>query len=199
MSETSNSRISTPIVGLAAWLIPGAGYVLIGDRSRGITAGVTIILLFFAGIAVGGIRIMDPPGWGEYGYMTQLVLKGGLSAAQSDDDYTRVEPTGKDEENDPTMVSAGKPAGSALFVEPINELGDKPWYVGQILCGPLTLAASAASVAAAHPLAGAITPMEWAPSSHSRSWEIGELYTAVAGMLNLLVIIDSAHRASLRR
>jgi len=33
------------------------------------------------------------------------------------------------------------------------------------------------------------------PQSHSRSWEIGTLYTAVAGMLNLLVIIDSAHRA----
>jgi hypothetical protein len=65
MSETTNSKVSTPIVGLAAWLIPGAGYVLIGDRSRGITAGVTIILLFFAGIAVGGIRIMDPPGWGQ--------------------------------------------------------------------------------------------------------------------------------------
>ncbi len=199
MSETTNSKVSTPIVGLAAWLIPGAGYVLIGDRSRGITAGVTIILLFFAGIAVGGIRIMDPPGWGQYGYMTQLVLRGGLSSAQTDDDYTRVDPTSKEEENDPTTVSAGKPAGSAIFIEPVNELGDKPWYVGQILCGPLTLAMSAFSVAAAHSPEGAITPIESVPSSHSRSWEIGELYTAVAGMLNLLVIIDSAHRASSRQ
>jgi hypothetical protein len=199
MSETQNSKVPAPLVGVAAWLIPGAGYVLIGEKSRGITAGVTIILLFFAGIAVGGIRIMDPPGWGQYGYMTQLVLRNGLSSAQTDEDYTRVEPTSEAEENDPTLVSPGKPAGSALVNEPTSELGDKPWYVGQILCGPMTLAASAVSVAMAHPPVGAITATEGVPSSHSRSWEIGELYTAVAGMLNLLVIIDSVHRASLRR
>ena len=33
--------------------------------------------------------------------------------------------------------------------------------------------------------------------SHSRLWEIGTLYTAVAGMLNLLAIIDSSHRAAI--
>jgi hypothetical protein len=74
------------------------------------------------------------------------------------------------------------------------ELGDKPWYVGQILCGPIALVASAVSVHAAHPSAGLPGQETW-PSSHSRSWEIGALYTAVAGMLNLLVIIDSAYRA----
>lgn len=198
MSKTSDSTVSTPIVGIFAWLIPGAGYFLIGERSRGLTAGITIVLLFLAGIVIGGIRIMDPPGWGQYGYMTQLVLKNGQTLAQSDEDYTRVEPTTKDEANDPTLVSGGKAAGPALFNEPISELGDKPWYVGQILCGPLTLVASAISVAEAHPPSSAIPPVEGVPASHSRSWEIGELYTAVAGMLNLLVIIDSAHRATLR-
>jgi len=32
--------------------------------------------------------------------------------------------------------------------------------------------------------------------SHARVYEIGVLYTAVAGMLNLMAIIDSAYRAS---
>ena len=32
--------------------------------------------------------------------------------------------------------------------------------------------------------------------SHARSWELGELYTAVAGMLNLLVLIDAVYRAA---
>jgi hypothetical protein len=194
MPDSSGPKVSTPLVGISAWLIPGSGYVLIGERSRGITAGITIILLFLAGIIVGGIRIMDPPGWGQYGYMTQLVSKG-----QGDEDVTTVDPTTQAEANDPTLVSGGHAAGAALWNEPINQLSDKPWYVGQILCGPLTLAASAISVSAAHPPLGAITPTEGVPASHSRNWEIGELYTAVAGMLNLLVIIDSAHRASLRQ
>ena len=34
------------------------------------------------------------------------------------------------------------------------------------------------------------------PKTHSRIAEIGTLYTAIAGMLNLLAIIDSASRAS---
>jgi hypothetical protein len=34
------------------------------------------------------------------------------------------------------------------------------------------------------------------PKSHARLAEIGTLYTAVAGMLNLLAIIDSSYRAS---
>jgi hypothetical protein len=195
MPESSGFKVSIPVVGLFAWLIPGAGYVLIGQRSRGILAGTTIILLFLAGIAVGGIRIMDPPGWGQYGYMTQLVSKGSGSG---EEDFTTVDPTSKEEASDPTLVASGKPVGGALWTEPMNELSDKPWYVGQILCGPLTLAASAISVAEAHPPADAVSAVEGVPSSHSRSWEIGELYTAVAGMLNLLVIIDSAHRASKR-
>jgi hypothetical protein len=32
--------------------------------------------------------------------------------------------------------------------------------------------------------------------SHSRVNELGVLYTAVAGMLNLLAMIDSSHRAA---
>ena len=194
MSEIRRSSVSLPAVVVLAWLIPGGGYFLIGQRARAVTAGVAIIALFLAGIAVGGIRIMDPPGWGQYGYMTQLVQRFDRRQQQLEDEYTRIEPSSPDEQRDPTEDDRDQPAGPALLHQPMAELADKPWYVGQILCGPITLAASAVSVSAAHPSAGAPEQETW-PSSHSRSWEIGALYTAVAGMLNLLVIIDSAHRA----
>jgi len=150
MSSTHSSLASSPsLVGLFSWLVPGSGYFLLGERVRAIIAGVTIFALFLAGIFVGGIRIMDPPGWNS---------------------------------DDPSQSIT-----SALIDSPIAQLSDKPWYVGQILCGPVTVATSAVSIHLAE---------SGVPSSHSRSWEIGALYTAVAGMLNLLVIIDSAHRAS---
>ncbi|MGA2442413.1 MAG: DUF6677 family protein [Tepidisphaeraceae bacterium] len=183
-----------PMVCLCAWLMPGGGYFLIGQRARGATVAVTIIALFLAGILVGGIRIMDPPGWGQFGYMSQLVEKYDRRRQQLEGEYSRVEPSSSEEEANPGS-DGDKPAGPALLTEPLNELGDKPWYVGQILCGPLTLAASAVSVHVAHPPPGSKAAVEGVPQSHSRSWEIGTLYTAVAGMLNLLVIIDSAHRA----
>jgi hypothetical protein len=66
----------------------------------------------------------------------------------------------------------------------------KPWFIGQAMAGPIGLAAAYASQAAA------ASPELRDVVSHARVWEIGTLYTAVAGMLNLLAIIDAAHRAA---
>jgi len=193
MAETPRSLSrSVAMVCLCGWLVPGGGYFLIGQRARAVTVAVTIVALFLAGIVVGGIRIMDPPGWGQYGYMSQVVEKYN-QRGQSEGVWARVEPSSSEEEANPGS-DGDKPQGPALLVHPLDELADKPWYAGQILCGPLTLAATALSVHAAHPIPGG-PAVEGVPQSHSRSWEIGTLYTAVAGMLNLLVIIDSAYRA----
>ncbi len=186
MAETRSLIRSVPVVSLCAWLVPGGGYFLIGQRLRAAAVAVTIFALFLAGIIVGGIRIMDPPGWGQFGYMSQIVERVDRRRQQPEGVYVRVEPSSSAEEENPGS-DGDKPAGPALLKDPWGELTDKPWYVGQILCGPLTLAASVVSVNAA---------VQTVPPSHSRSWEIGTLYSAVAGMLNLLVIIDSAHRAS---
>jgi hypothetical protein len=202
MAENRSLFRSMPMVCLFAWLVPGGGYFLIGQRARAVTVAVTITALFLGGIVVGGIRIMDPPGWGQYGYMTQLVERFDRRRQQPEGEYSRVDPSSSEEEASPGS-DGDKPAGPALLAEPLSELADKPWYVGQILCGPMTLAASALSVHVAHPPAGSTVlaaggsraAVEGVPQSHSRSWEIGTLYSAVAGMLNLLVIIDSAHRA----
>jgi hypothetical protein len=195
MSEPRNSSASPILVTICAWIIPGWGYFLIGERARAMTSGVAIVALFLAGILVGGIRVMDPPGWGQYGYMSQMVQRFNRSHQRMESTYTRVEPSSAEEARNPVIDDGDHVAGPALVFQPTSELADKPWYVGQILCGPITLIASAVSVHAAHPSADAPGQETW-PSSHSRSWEIGTLYTAVAGMLNLLVIIDSAHRAS---
>src|SRR4051812_1832869 len=58
---------SAPLVVLAGWLVPGAGYWLIGQRARAVTVGVTIIALFLAGMLIGGVRAIQVPGFGEGG------------------------------------------------------------------------------------------------------------------------------------
>jgi hypothetical protein len=62
----------------------------------------------------------------------------------------------------------------------------KPWFIGQALAGPVTLACNYI----------ANTWGGGAPWSHARVYEIGTLYTAVAGMLNLMAILDCAYRAA---
>ncbi|HEV8608093.1 MAG TPA: DUF6677 family protein [Tepidisphaeraceae bacterium] len=70
-----------------------------------------------------------------------------------------------------------------VLSSPVNAVSQKPWFVGQILAGPITL------------LTASVGRSEDYFPSHSRVNEIGTLYTAVAGMLNLLAIIDAAYRA----
>jgi len=124
-----------PVIALAEWIVPGLGYYLLGQRSRGITVGVTIFLLFLLGLLIGGIRVVDPPSLGGSGTV-------------------------------------------------FNQVMQKPWFIGQALTGlPGVIAAI-------------ISQRGNLPVSHARVNEIGTLYTAVAGMLNLITIIDASYRAT---
>ena len=129
-----------PLVALAGWLVPGSGYWLIGQRVRGLTIGITIIVLFVLGILIAGIRVVEAPDMGGQTSFPSRVLQ-------------------------------------------------KPWFLGQALTGPIGLASAYASNEAAH------SQRFKNVQAKARLAEIGTLYTAVAGMLNLLAIIDSAHRA----
>lgn len=167
-----------PLVALAAWILPGAGYLLIGQYVRGLVIGVTIISLFVTGILIAGIRVIDVPGYDNLGF--EVRLRNGL----------KIEPW------DRTFYSGDL----ALTSRPLGEIINKPWYVGQILTGPICLVASKLSINAARPAVGTGAPLSPASrprvaASHARIAEIGSLYTAIAGMLNLLAMIDSASRA----
>jgi len=199
MSTRAKTSVSPLLVGLIAWMIPGSGYFLLRERLRAAAVFFSVVILFFLGILIGGIRIMDPPGWGQYGYKIQLVEHpdGGHY------DISRVDPINAEQETTPTL-QGDRIMGPAITNMLVSEVGEKPWYVGQILCGPITLMASAISVTEARPDENAtsaygpigLSPVESVPASHSRSWEIGTLYTAVAGMLNLLAVIDSTFLAA---
>lgn len=170
MPESSRLSSSPPVIAIAAWLIPGAGYLLLGQKTRGVTIGITIIVLFILGVLIGGIRVVDVPGY------TTLGEKKILTVQETDG---KVGPM---------------PRVWALRAQPLQTVFEKPWYVGQVLTGPICLAASYVSIKVAAPdnLGAAVSNT---PPSHARVWEIGTLYTAVAGMLNLMAIIDSSYRA----
>jgi len=47
-------------VGLAAWIVPGAGYFLLKERLRAVIVFVTITLTFATGLYLGSIGVVDP-------------------------------------------------------------------------------------------------------------------------------------------
>jgi len=133
-----------PLVALAGWVLPGLGYWLIGQRLRGFVIGVSILLLYLAGLIIGGMHVIDAP--------TGLTMP-------------------------------------LIFA--------KPWFIGQVLAGPVTLGCSyMANNWGTYIDPGTLRQMTGVALSHSRVNEIGVLYTAVAGMLNLMAIIDCSYRAS---
>jgi hypothetical protein len=165
-SRPAGARVSPFLVVLMGWILPGAGYWLIGQRTRGIVAGLTILFTFLAGTFIGGIRVVDVPGYAEGGQ--KFALAGGRKVMLGS----------------PTRRGAPR---WALLSHPMPTVLEKPWYIGQILAGPVALVASYYSLEAAR---------SQVPKATAHVAEFGTLYCAIAGMLNLLIIIDSAARAA---
>lgn len=161
------------LVALAGWILPGSGYLIIGQRSRGITIGLTIIILFLLGLLIGGVRELEVPGYGPTANKIRVASRGGFEASEA---YAS-----DDLEEGPWVMTR----------HPLDEIRNKPWSIPQIMMGPIDLLCDMWSLQASQ-RAGETT---LGTRSHSRTNEIGVLYTAVAGLLNLLAIIDSAYRA----
>jgi len=113
------------IVGLLAWLVPGAGHFLLKEKTRAIIIGTTIVLTFCAGLYVGSIGVINP-------------------------------------------------------------VGAKPWYVAQIMNSPMVAVLGHMTATGDYPVYG-------------RPNEIGQIYTSIAGLLNLLCIVNAVYLAHLRR
>jgi hypothetical protein len=64
MSKSSDTaKLSSwefPVVGLLAWLVPGAGHFYLGLRKRALLLFIAIELTYFIGLYIGTIRVVDP-------------------------------------------------------------------------------------------------------------------------------------------
>jgi len=112
-------------VGLLAWLVPGAGHLLLKERKRALIIFATIVLTFCAGLYVGSIGVINP-------------------------------------------------------------VGAKSWYVAQIMNSPMVAVLGHLSTTADYSVFG-------------RPSEIGQIYTSIAGLLNLLCIVNAVYLAHLQK
>jgi hypothetical protein len=169
MPESSEGfRLPGPLVALAGWIVPGAGYWLIGDFARGTIVCAAIIVLWLSGILIAGVRVIEVPGYDSQDG-SQIRMTEGRRVPVNHSLYPR----------------SGWALTNGGF---ISELFAKPWFAGQVLAGPISLATAAVSVNLAQ------RGPDY-PRPHGALETIGTLYAAIAGMLNLLVMIDSAYRA----
>ncbi len=79
--------------------------------------------------------------------------------------------------------------GTGLYIGSIgviNPVGAKPWYVAQIMNSPAVAVLGHLTRTGDYPVYG-------------RPNEIGQIYTSIAGLLNLLCIVNAVYLAHLRR
>jgi len=113
------------IVGLLAWLVPGAGHLMLGKKKHAIIIFVTIVLTFCTGLYIGSVGI-------------------------------------------------------------INSVNAKPWFLAQLMNSPAVIALACISKNGGYAV-------------YARPNEIGQIYTSIAGLLNLLCIVNAVYWAHLRR
>ena len=122
-SWKDNHAVFLSVVGLLAWLVPGAGHFVLGERRRAYVICVTIVAMFFVGLYIGSVGVIDP-------------------------------------------------------------VGAKPWYAAQMMNSPAVFFLGRISVTGDYPVFG-------------RPNEIGQIYTSIAGLLNLLCIVNAVYLAHL--
>jgi hypothetical protein len=117
MREPADNRWLLAIMaGLAGWVVPGLGHLVLKEKKRALIIFLTISLTFFIGIYIGSVAVVNPAGpW-----------------------Y---------------------------------------WYLGQILNTPLVALVGQVTVARHMEVFG-------------RPCELGQIYTLIAGLLNLLCILN---------
>ena len=109
------------IVGILAWMVPGAGHLAIKEKKRAAVIFVTIMGLFLTGLWIGSVGIID-------------------------------------------------------------QVGSFAWYIAQSMVSPVVFVLGSITRSGNYPVYG-----------HPQ--DIGQIYTSIAGLLNLLCILSAVYMA----
>src|SRR5437762_1995919 len=152
-----HKNVPAPLVAIAGWLVPGAGYFLIAEKLRGFVIGFTILLLFIFGLLLAGVRVIDLPGFDDTGHKQFIELQRDPRNPQVIREIRNIEGRGR----------------WLLLVHPISETANKPWIVPQVLMGPACLISGYFSLKVAMPDERTAPTTPGVPKSHGRLWEFG--------------------------
>jgi len=177
MSHTPDTHAEpagfNPLAGIAAIILPGAGHVVRGERQRGLLIGGGILGLFFGGMLIGGIDVVDSEEDFPWFIAQSLVGPLAFGVDYVHQHYFKVL----------AVVEQVTPDGQRMLIETRRsayprEVRDEH--------GKPTPAAS---------------PTDPPPNtkSLSKTNELGTLFGTIAGMLNVIAVVDAAFPTARRR
>lgn len=156
-----------------AWVVPGLGHMMVGQKGRGIVFMLTIHGLFAAGLLIGGIRSINPPDqaiWTYTQFLTgwPMLVANKVEKAYFVPDYLSPIPDPRD------------PSGRAATTIMRQRYVDEAHAQGVNLSDPKERKAFTEDFIRRNPLF----------AYHPKVQDMGAVYCGIAGMLNLLVMFD---------
>lgn len=175
MAETARPRERLDLLaGLLAAAVPGAGHIYLGEAKRGILAAVGVLGLFFGGILLGGVDVIDSREDRLWFYGQALV--GPIAF-------------GVDWYHQNRLKAFQWEPGDAVHAQVF--LNSRPTSLNpgeERVVGEITVDGRQVTVPLREKTPGAIPPNS---KSIGRMNELGTLFATIAGMLNLIIFIDA--------
>lgn len=197
MPQTQHQHPHTPpahgfdlAAGLLAVVLPGLGHIARGEKKRGLLAGFAVLAMFFGGMLIGGIDVIDSreDKWWFYGQALVGPIALGINRVHQNE----FKAYGVIHETD---------ASGHLVYHTTERLLHGPHRLRSVYPGETRKIADVEIRDANDnvretrrmPVAAPAGPGEGPPNvkSLAKVNEIGTLYALCAGMLNLIVILDA--------
>ncbi|MFG0282884.1 MAG: DUF6677 family protein [Phycisphaerales bacterium JB039] len=163
------------VAGIIGAALPGAGQVYLGEVKRGVLAGVGVLGLFFGGVLVGGIDVIDSREDRLWFFGQALV--GPVAFGVDWYHQNRLKAY---------QWEPGEAVHGQVFLQarPTSLNPGEQRVVGQITVDGRPVTVPLRRIATA----GAVPPSS---KSIGRMNELGTLFATIAGMLNLIVFLDA--------
>lgn len=182
-----------PLAGLASLILPGAGHVVLGQTRRGLLAAVGVLGLFFGGLFIGGIDVVDSKE--DKLWFIGQALVGPVAFGV---DYAHQHHF-KGVEIPSEILSARRISArqlQAFIARPRSAYPNETREVVTFqVADPPTGQPATISIPVLRPITEEEKSRGVEPpnrKSLSKVNELGTLFATIAGMLNLIVIMDAA-------
>lgn len=179
---------------LAACAFPGAGHFVRGEKSRAAAVCTGVMGLFLGGMLVGGIDVIDSKEDRPWFYAQALVGPAAFGVDWVHQNKLKVvDANGRLRSAYPDEVRRDDNAGPVSFIDPVTEKA-RPFKRGQEIVAPETIGLfSPATIEVKNERNQMVVAQVRGTKSMSvgRVNELGMLMAGLAGMVNLIVIIDA--------
>jgi hypothetical protein len=168
-----------PVAAVLAFLLPGAGHFYLGETKRGALIAIGVLGMFFGGIFIAGIDAVDRRE--NFVWFVGQALVGPTAFAVDWVHHTRFK-----------VVDDRYPSGKRAAAP--NEIRDprtgQPIFVRDAEGNPITFTDPATGQNRMSTMADRPPYVQ----SVGRPAELGTLFSTIAGMMNLICIIDAGMR-----